>query len=292
MAGRVRIGISGWTYAGWRGPFYPTDLPRSRELEYASRRFETIEINGSFYRMQTPKSYRRWRETTPAGFVFSVKGSRFITHNKKLADIEAPLANFFASGVLFLEEKLGPILWQLSPRLTFDRDRVAEFLDRLPHDAVAAARLARGHDDRVKSPGWPESGGRRRLRHALEIRHPSFLSPELVRIARDSGTALVFSDSASWPYVEELTAGFVYLRLHGSEETYASGYDDEALDGWAARIRAWRDGGEPADPRRITDRVPPPRRSRDIYVYFDNDAKVRAPFDAMALARRLGVGPD
>jgi uncharacterized protein YecE (DUF72 family) len=286
--GKIRIGISGWSYDAWRGDFYPENLPRSEELRYASERLGSIEINGSFYGLQTPSTYGRWYSETPRGFVLSVKGSRFITHNKSLAGVEVPLANFFASGVLRLEEKLGPILWQTSPRARFDPGRVRAFLELLPRDTRAAARLARRHDGRVEEP-WTRVERNRRLRHAFEPRHRSWLVPEFVRMARDTGTAIVFSDSASWPCTEEITAGFVYLRLHGATETYASGYAPRTLERWARRIRAWGGGGEPEDARRITDRPPPRRKSRDVYVYFDNDARGRAPWDALALAERLGL---
>lgn len=285
--GKIRVGISGWSYDDWRGPFYPEGLPRGRELEYASRRFDTVEVNGSFYSLLKPETYASWYEMTPRGFLFAVKGSRFITHNKKLADVETPLANFLASGVLRLREKLGPILWQLPETFRFDAERVGRFLELLPHDTEAAARLARRHDERVEGRAWTEAAGRHRVRHALEVRHESFFCPEFVRIARRTGTALVFSHAADWPYAEELTAGFVYLRLHGGTVTYASRYDD--LDRWAERIREWRDGDEPEDARRITDWVPPGRTARDVYVYFNNDCFARAPNDARRLARRLGV---
>lgn len=286
---QTRVGVSGWSYDGWRGAFYPEDLPRRRELEYASRRLNSVELNGSFYSLQRPDSYRSWYEQTPADFVFAVKGSRFITHNKKLKDVSTPLANFFASGVLRLEEKLGPIVWQLGSNLRFDPDRVAGFLESLPHGTEEAAELARGHDERVEGRSWTAVERNRRLRHAIEVRHESYFAPEFVRIARRTGTAIVVSDAPDWPLTEELTAGFVYMRLHGSRQLYASRYTDEELDRWAARIRAWRDGDEPEDAERITDRVPPRRKTRDVYVYFDNDAHAHAPRDALRLATRLGM---
>ena len=289
--GKIRVGVSGWSYDAWRGDFYPAALPRRDELRYASRRLGSIEINGSFYSLQAPSTYGHWYEETPRGFVLAVKGSRFISHNKKLSDVEIPLANFFASGVLRLGEKLGPILWQTSPRARFDARRVRAFLELLPRDTKTAARLARRHDDRVREP-WARADRDRRLRYAFEPRHPSWLVPEFVTIARDTGTAIVFSDSASWPLTEEVTAGFVYLRLHGATETYASGYAPRTLDRWAKRIRAWSEGGEPDDARRITDRRPPRRKSRDVYVYFDNDARGRTPWDARDLTERLGVGSE
>lgn len=281
----VRIGISGWSYPGWRGVFYPPGLPHSRELEFAASRMNTIEINGTFYRLQTAASFAKWYDAVPRDFEFAVKGSRFITHMKQLHDVRQPLANFFASGVLRLEEKLGPILWQFSPRMRFDGDRFSRFLDMLPKSTGQAARLARGHDARVKDP-WTRTRRDRRIRHAIEIRDESFLIPEFMDLLRHYNAALVFSDAAEWVYVEDVTADFIYARLHGAEELYASGYDDKALARWAEKIRRWQRGSEPPDAQRIGP--PAPRRAkRDVYVYFDNDAKVRAPFDAMRLADLL-----
>lgn len=286
----LRIGIAGWAYDGWRGNFYPDRLPRRKELEYASRRVRTIEINGTFYSLQRPSTYRRWYEATPPGFLFSVKGSRFITHMKKLKDIEAPLANFFASGVLRLAEKLGPILWQLPGQLPFQPNRVGQFLERLPRDTGEAAALARRHDRRLTGRCWTRAEADLRIRHAFEVRHPSYLDPEFVELLRRHGAALVFSDTAGrWPYAEEVTADFVYIRLHGAEHLYASRYTDDQLDWWAERIRAWSQGRQPKDAKRITGRAPPTRRRRDVFAYFDNDAWGHAPFDAIRLAERLGA---
>jgi uncharacterized protein YecE (DUF72 family) len=287
-SGRVRIGISGWRYAGWRGSFYPKELRQRDELAYASRHFDTIEINGTHYSLQRPEFFARWYDETPDDFVFAIKGSRFITHLKQLREVETPLANFFASGVLRLEEKLGPFLWQFSPRFRFDAERFDHFLGLLPRDSAAAAVLAEHHDHRLKGRAWIKTGRKRLLRHAVEIRHPSFLDPAFVRLLRRHKIALVFADTVDWPYAEDVTAEFLYLRLHGSEELYASGYDDDALDRWAARIRSWRQGVEPNDAKLIDVTARPHRRARDVYVYFDNDAKVRAPIDAQALRKRLG----
>lgn len=287
----LRIGISGWNYAPWRGVFYPPGLPHRKELEYASRQVSSIEINGSFYSLQTPSSYRRWHEQTPPGFVFALKGSRFITHMKKLVDVRVPLANFFASGLLLLREKLGPILWQFPERFAFRgeaEERFAAFLELLPRTTTAAAALALEHDRRLDGRDWTETEAERPLRHALEIRHPSFLSTGFVQLLRRQDVALVFADTAGrWPYAEELTAPFLYLRVHGSQQLYASGYTDEELDWWAARIRAWSGGAAPGDCVRIEGCPDPEARPRDVYVYFDNDAKVHAPFDARRLAERL-----
>jgi uncharacterized protein YecE (DUF72 family) len=285
--GRVRIGISGWRYAGWRGDFYPPRLRQDDELSYASRHFDTIEINGTHYSLQRPEFFARWHDETPEDFVFAVKGSRFITHMKQLREIEPPLANFFAQGVLRLGGKIGPFLWQFAPRFRFDTEKLDAFLKLLPRTTEAAAALARRHDHRLSGRAWTQAETRMPLRHAIEIRHPSFLDPEFVALLRRHNVALVFADAVDWPYAEDVTADFLYLRLHGAEELYASGYSDEALDGWAARIRSWRAGGEPNDTRLIDRDARPPRRPRDVYVYFDNDAKVRAPYDAQSLRRKL-----
>ncbi|MEA2626891.1 MAG: hypothetical protein QOD06_2936 [Candidatus Binatota bacterium] len=284
MPGAVRIGISGWRYAPWRGTFYPQGLAHRRELEFAASRFDSVEINGSFYSLQRPESYRRWCEETPPGFVFAVKGGRFITHMKRLRDVEAPLANFFASGVLRLGEKLGPILWQLPPQLAFDAERMRAFLAMLPRDTEEAARIARGHDHRLLGRAWTEADFPMPMRHAIEVRHPSFVSEELVDLLRRFGVGLVVADTARrWPLLEDVTADFVYVRLHGDEVLYVSGYGADALRDWARRIRAWRDGREPRGARRASRKPSPQRTPRDVYVYFDNDVKVRAPYDALAL---------
>jgi uncharacterized protein YecE (DUF72 family) len=285
----ARIGISGWTYAGWRRVFYPQGLAQRRELEYASRQFDTIEINGTFYSLQRPSSYAQWYDATPDHFRFAVKGSRFITHMKQLRDVETPLANFLASGVLRLEEKLGPILWQFPARMTYNEERFHAFLELLPRSTKAAARWARKHDARVSGRSWLKTRADRPLLHAFEIRDVSFLVPEFMELLRHHNAALVFSDSSGeWPYAEDVTADFVYLRLHGAEELYASGYDDAALDHWAKRIRAWHEGREPSNAQRVGRRAPK-LSGRDVYVYFDNDRKVRAPFDARRLIERVNA---
>lgn len=286
----VRIGVSGWSYGSWRGDFYPDDLAQDEELAYLARRFDTVEVNGTFYALQSPDTFRGWYRETPYDFRLAVKGSRFITHNKKLSDPETPLANFWAQGVLGLGHKLGPVLWQLPASLTFDEERVRGFLEALPADSEGAGEVARRHDDRIDDVAV-EVEENHRLRHALEVRHESFLTPGLVRACRETGTALVFSHAGDWLYTEELTAGFVYLRLHGSPDTYRSRYDDDALRGWAERIRRWRDGDEPDDAERITGRVPPRREGRDVYVYFDNDQEGHAPRDAVRLTELLEDGP-
>jgi uncharacterized protein YecE (DUF72 family) len=287
-AGPVRIGISGWTYAPWRGNFYPAGLLHADELSYASRQVGTIEINGTFYGLQRPDAFARWYDETPQRFVFAVKGPRFITHIRRLREIETPLANFFASGVLRLEEKLGPILWQFPASFRFSADRLDHFFSLLPRDTEAAAALAEQRSEWLAERSWAKTAQRRDLRHAIEIRHQSFLDPAFVALLRRHEVALVFADSVSWPYAEDLTADFVYLRLHGSEELYASGYSDGALDHFAARIKLWARGFEPNDARLIDPHIRPAADSpRDVFAYFDNDAKVRAPVDARSLRARL-----
>jgi uncharacterized protein YecE (DUF72 family) len=290
MAGRIRIGISGWRYEPWRGVFYPAKLPQRRELEFASQMMGTIEINGSFYSLQRPERYAEWRDETPDGFVFAVKGSRYITHMLKLKNVEAPLANFFASGVFELGPKLGPVLWQFPPMLPFLEDRFEAFFSLLPRDTEAALALARRHDSRVQGRASLSIDRRRPLRHAVEIRHPSFMDERFVRLLRRHRIGLVVADTAGrWPLCEDLTADFVYLRLHGDKELYASGYGDAALERWAERIRAWARGSQVGDARLITAKAAARRTGRDVYVYFDNDVKVHAPYDAATLMRKLGL---
>jgi uncharacterized protein YecE (DUF72 family) len=287
---RIRIGISGWRYPPWRGVFYPQDLVQRDELHYASRRFPTIELNGSFYSLQYPQSYARWYQDTPRGFVFAVKAPRFITHVRRLREVEKPLANFFASGVFELREKFGPILWQFPPSFRYDHDVFARFFERLPRDTEAALTLARRRDFRMKGRSRLTVDRNRTLRHAIEIRHASFLDESFVALLREHRIALVVADTAGkWPRVEDLTADFVYMRLHGDVQLYVSGYTDAALERWAARIRAWSAGSQVRDAELISRKPPKRRASRDVYCYFDNDAKVKAPFDAMKLAEKLGL---
>jgi uncharacterized protein YecE (DUF72 family) len=286
----VHIGISGWRYAGWRGVFYPPGLPQRRELAFAARAVSSIEINGSFYSLQRPASYEAWHRETPPGFVFAVKGSRYITHFLKLRGVERALANFFASGVLALREKLGPFLWQLPPQLRYEPERLDAFLGLLPRDMRSALALARRRDGRMLGRSRLAIDANRPLRHALEIRHESFRTPSFVRLLRRHGVALVVADTAGrWPLCEDVTADFVYLRLHGDVKLYASGYRPEALDRWARRIRAWSAGAEPSDARRIAPLAARRRTARDVFCYFDNDVKVWAPFDAHQLAKRLDL---
>lgn len=274
----VRIGISGWSYPGWRGTFYPPGLPPREQLGFVAARMNSVEVNRSFYALLRPGTYAAWAAEAPDDFVFAVKGSRYVTHLRKLAGVETGLANLFASGVMALGTTLGPFLWQLPPTLAFDADRLDTFLRLLPRTAGQLVESARNHDERVSGraltefpPGVPAD---RPVRHAMEVRHPSFDHPEFVELARRHEVAVVVADTAGrWPFLDVATADFAYARLHGDAELYVSGYDDAALDTWVERVRAWTASG------------------RDAFVYFDNDVKVRAPVDAMALAARLRHDP-
>jgi uncharacterized protein YecE (DUF72 family) len=284
----IRIGISGWTYAPWRGQFFPKGLPQKQELAYASSLFRAIEINGTFYGLQRPNAYRAWAAQVPDDFLFAVKAPRFITHVKRGRDALVSIANFFASGVLALGPKLGPILWQFPPSFQFDRDRFAEFLGHLPHDTAKASALARRHDDHLKARAWLKTDATRPIRHAVEIRHKSFVDAAFIDLLRAHDVALVCADTVEWPRLMDLTADFVYCRLHGSTELYRSGYDDAALDEWAARIRKWACGKAMHD----GDFAAPAHgqaRRHDVFVFFDNTDKLRAPTDALTLMKKLGI---
>jgi uncharacterized protein YecE (DUF72 family) len=285
----IRVGISGWRYPPWRGTFYPAGLPQHAELAYAAGILRVIEINGSFYSLQSPASYAAWHAQTPAGFTFTVKGPRYITHMLRLKNVESPLANFLASGLFNLAEKLGPILWQFPPNFRYERERMARFLELLPRDTDAALAIARRRDAFMKGRTRLAIDRKRPMRHAIEIRHDSFLQGDFVDLLRAHNVALVIAETARrWPMVQDVTADFVYMRLHGDKELYRSGYSDRSLDGWARRIAAWHRGAEPRDARKISDQKPPTAKPRDIYCFFDNtDVKLRAPFDAQTLVRKL-----
>jgi uncharacterized protein YecE (DUF72 family) len=286
----VRIGISGWRYAPWRGVFYPPELPQRRELWFASRALPTLEINGSFYSLQRPEHYQSWFDETPDDFLFSVKGSRYITHILRARNVEQALANFLASGLFNLKHKLGPILWQFPPNFAFDAEVMESLLALLPRSTGEALVLARKHDSRVEGRACLKIDIDRPLRHAFEIRNPTFIDPTFTQLLRHHHAALVVADTAGkWPDAEDVTADFIYVRLHGAEELYASGYSDAALDVWAEKISAWRDGGQASNDRLIDSDHRLLKKKRDVYVYFDNDIKVHAPFDAATLANRLGA---
>lgn len=292
MTAQIRIGISGWRYAPWRGGFYPKGLVQAQELAYASRQLPAIELNGSFYALQRPTSYVQWAADTPDGFVFTVKAPRYITHILRLRDARAAVANFFASGLFALGPKLGPVLWQLPPSLAFDAELLDTFLAQLPHDTEAAAALAQEREPRMRGkelltppqPAW-------RLRHALEVRHDSYCQPEFVDLLRRHRVALVVADTGGrWPEVGDVTADFLYLRLHGAQQLYASGYSDAQLAHWADRIRAWAAGGDAPGIGRLSEKPAPQRSARNVFCFFDNTMKIHAPLNALRLAEQLGLG--
>ena len=266
---QIRIGLSGWSYPHWNERFYPAGSRGLDHLSFVAERFDTVEINRSFYSLVQPVEYRRWADTVPDDFVFAVKGGRFITHMKKLNEPRAALANFFASGVLELGAKLGPVLWQLPGTWRLNLDRIAAFLDLLPSTFADAREVAHGHDSRVAATSIPEHPRHRRIRHVLEVRHPTWFDPRLVDLLAAKEVALAVSHSSVWPYSETLTTDFVYLRLHGPGRLYASAYHEQELAAWAERISGWSTGAE----------------SRDVFVYFDNDGDAHAPRDARRLQR-------
>jgi uncharacterized protein YecE (DUF72 family) len=289
-----RIGISGWNYPPWRGVFYPKGLRQADELAFASRQFSSIEVNGSFYSLLRPATYAAWYRAVPDDFVFALKGSRFITHMKRLRNARSALANFFASGILALKEKLGPIVWQLPPTLRFDPGELRAFFELLPRTSVELEELAKAHDARLNGRALLEAEHSGVVRHALEVRHPSFLNTTYIELLREFGVASCVADSAGlYPVIEDLTADFSYARLHGSKQLYTSGYGPRELTRWAARVRAWCLGHDASEPRLVSRELKRRNRGpRAVYLYFDNDVKVRAPFDAVNLERLVsGAAP-
>ena len=290
MEGKVRIGISGWRYAGWRGVFYPPKLPQRSELTFAANHFTSIEINGTHYSLQKPEYFAKWATETPDDFVFAIKGSRFITHMKKLRDVEEALANFFAQGVLGLGKKLGPVLWQFPPQFVFDPVKLEAFFNLLPRTIKQAAQLASAHGSKLHGRAQTRikrGTAKQEIRHCVEIRHESFAVPGFIQLLRRHSIGSVVADTVEWPLLMDLTTDFVYCRLHGSEQLYASGYNDAALDLWADRVVAWAKGDEAPSGRFACGERCPKNPARDVYVYFDNDMKVRAPFDAQGLRKRV-----
>lgn len=283
--GIVRVGISGWTHAPWRGVFYPKGLKHEAELGFAARHLRTIEITDTFYGMQRPEAFASWAEQVPADFVFSVKAPRIITHILRLRDVQVPLANFIASGVLRLGVHLGPILWQFPPNFRFDIEQITPFLKLLPRDTTGAAALGRMHDNTLRAPAWLNVDTRRRMRHAFEINHESFRCQAFIDLLRAHDVALVCADSGSGATLMDVTSDFVYCRLRGSRDLHANLYDSPALDLWARRANIWAQGGKPLDVERVGGAVR--SRKRDVFVYFDPDKKLRAPDNAMELIRRL-----
>jgi uncharacterized protein YecE (DUF72 family) len=259
----IRVGIGGWVFKPWRGAFYPEGLPQARELEYASRKLTAIEINGTFYSTQKPESFRKWAAETPDDFVFSLKGPRFTTHRRVLAEAGESVERFFSSGVTELKGKLGPILWQFHPGKKFEPDDFAAFLALLPQ----------------RLDGTP-------IRHAVEVRHESFLTPAFIVLLRKFSVAPVLVESDKHPLIADVTGDFVYARLQRTSEKEKTGYPARALDAWAKRARSFADGGAPDDLTTIA--LPSSAAAkRDVFIYMISGAKVRAPAAAMALIERL-----
>jgi uncharacterized protein YecE (DUF72 family) len=260
----IRVGIGGWTFEPWRGPFYPAGLPQKRELEHASRKLTSIEINGTYYGSQKPESFARWRDETPDGFVFSVKGPRFTTNRRVLAEAGSSVERFVTGGVRELKDKLGPINWQMPATKQFDAEDFEAFLKLLPAEVDG-----------------------RKLRHVVEVRHPSFLHPAFVALLRQYGVAAVMADHATYPALYDPTASFVYLRLQAASEQEENGYPTDALSRWAERARTWAAGKSPKDLELIAPPERKPPRSREVFVYMINGFKPKAPAAAMALMERL-----
>lgn len=281
------IGISGWRYAPWRNNFYPKGLVQKKELYFASRSVNSIEINGSFYALQTPERYAGWYADTPDNFIFSVKAPRYITHIRRLNDVEEPIANFFASGPLELKEKLGAMLWQFPPSFKFNEQQFHQFLQMLPKTAGEALSITRKYHPDFNLPEQVQK--KRELRHAVEIRNQTFVDETFIALLRRYNVAFVIADTARrWPYAEDITSDFVYMRLHGDTELYRSGYSEEAIDHWYRRIKSWSQGIQPRDAKLIAKRTKL-HDSLDVYCYFDNTDKLWAPQDARQLSHLLGV---
>ena len=261
---RIHVGIGGWTFVPWRNNFYPEKMPQKRELEFASRRLTSIEVNGTFYGAQKPATYAKWASETPEGFVFSLKAPRYCTDRRVLAEAGKTIEDFVSGGLSEIGEKLGPILWQFEPRHVFDRDDFARFLDLLPQELDG-----------------------RKLRHVLEVRSKSFLCDEFLALAREHRTPTVFTDSPDYPSFADITGDFVYSRLMRSEAKIETGYPAKALDAWAQRAQQWAEGGEPDDLPKVQAEHSAPKKPRDVYLYFISAAKERNPAAAQALAARL-----
>jgi uncharacterized protein YecE (DUF72 family) len=263
--GEIRIGIGGWTYEPWRKTFYPADVTQSRELEYASRHVTAIEINGTFYRLQKPAVFAKWHDATPESFLFSIKAPRFIVQRKDLTSAGTAIERFLSSGLTELKSKLGPILWQLADTKVFDPKEIDGFLALLPKTAGALP-----------------------LRHALEVRHASFPNREVLDIARKRGVAVVYEDDATHPAFSDLTSTFVYARLRRCVAARATGYSPAALKEWLLRAQLWASGKEPVDLPRVTAAPKTAAPPRDVFIYFINGAKERAPAAAQKLISLLG----
>ncbi len=261
--GSIRVGIGGWTFEPWRDNFYPTDLPQSRELGYASRQLTAIEVNGTYYSSQKPATFSKWRAETPEGFVFSLKASRYATNRRVLAEAGDSIQRFVGSGIAELGDKLGPVVWQFAPTKRFDPVDLESFLELLPHEV----------------DGLP-------LRHVLDVRHESFMTPDYLALARRHGVASVFCDSDDYPSFSDITGDFVYARMMRTHSEIPTGYAAADIDQWAANARSWAAGDEPVG-LPCVEEVIAPRQPRDVFMFFISGAKERAPAAAMALLKAL-----
>ena len=269
---KIRIGISGWTYPDWRGSFYPDHVTIKNELQFASRAFNSIEVNGTFYSLQKPKIFEKWHDETPAGFSFAIKAPKYVTHERRLKDVATPVANFFASGILALKDKLGPILWQLPPHLPYDVVRIKAFLEMLPHTTKDALKVAKNHSDWMAERCYLETDADRPLRHAIEVRHHSYVNDEFLALMREHKVAIVIGDTAGkWPLIEHVTGSTIYIRLHGDEEMYPKGYTKPALRLWSEKIL------------KLAAKV------ESLYAFCDSDYKIAAPFDARHLMDLMAI---
>lgn len=281
---KVYVGCSGWTFPGWKGTFYPKGLSAKKELSYATRQLTSIEINGTFYSMQKPATFQRWHDEAPDDFVYAVKGPEYITHRQRLKDVGTPLSNFLASGLLLLGKKLGPILWQFPPNMILKDDRFETFIKMLPHDSLAAGKLAKNHSDWMEERNFTAVKTKFPIRHAFEFRHPSFMNPDFIKLMREYNVAVVFAHSGAEksPYFEDVTSDFIYGRMHGQEEKYKKGYcgERDTLKWFAKRVETWIAGKQPKDAMCVVDKAPPVKK-RDAFIYFDTEEKVYAPQDAI-----------
>jgi uncharacterized protein YecE (DUF72 family) len=262
-AGHIYIGVGGWTFAPWRGVFYPDKLPQAKELEYAGSKLSSIEINGTYYGSQKPESFRKWAREVPDGFVFSVKGSRFTTNRRVLAEAGDSIKHFYNTGVIELGDRLGPVLWQFAPTKKFDEVDFGKFLELLPREIDG-----------------------RRLRHVVEVRHDSFRSPAFIALLRQFEIPVVFAEHATYPGIADVAGDFVYARLQKGNDDIATCYPPKQLDAWAKRLQLWASGGEPDDLPRV-DATSAPKRPRDVFAYVIHEGKVRAPAGAMELIERV-----
>ena len=264
-SGRIRVGIGGWSYAPWRGVFYPKGLKQADELSYATSKLTSIEINATHYRLQSPKSFRIWGATAPEGFVFSVKGPRLVTQQKVLAETGNFITRFLKSGLAELGDRLGPILWQFAPFKRFDEDDFGRFLDLLPHELDG-----------------------QELNQVVEVRHASFAIPRFAELARDAGVTIAYVDAEGWPNIADLTGDVIYARLQRGDDALAAAYPPGELDSWAGRAKTWAKGNPPSDLKLLAESAASKPRPRDVFIYFIHEGKLRAPAAATAMIERLG----